>query len=100
MWEIVGKIADVASLFSLAVSGYAAWQITVVKRKISRQLVFNFQADNFIREVRDTVDRLKGIVDRPDVDVRDFDNELRLLIEKIYRVELVSQLMSGAELRR
>jgi len=48
MWEDwVGKPADVASLLSLAVSVYAAWQITVVRRRIA----FDVRVDEKISEI-------------------------------------------------
>ena len=40
----LGVVGSVASLVSLGVSGYAAWQITVVRGKVSRRILFNVQA--------------------------------------------------------
>jgi len=51
MWDWLGKAADIASLASLLVSAYAAWQITAVRRKVSRRMVFTALADEFLSTV-------------------------------------------------
>ena len=51
MWDWLGKAADFASLASLLVSGYAAWQITAVRRKVSRRVAFTALADDFLDKV-------------------------------------------------
>ncbi len=51
MWDWLGKAADFASLASLLVSGYAAWQITAVRRKVSRRVAFTALADDFLDRV-------------------------------------------------
>ncbi len=60
MWDWVGKAADIASLASLLVSGYAAWQITAVRRKVSRQILFNVQAPELVTLVVETANWLSG----------------------------------------
>ncbi|MEI6558426.1 MAG: hypothetical protein WCO00_08440 [Rhodospirillaceae bacterium] len=51
MWDWLGKLADFASLASLLVSGYAAWQITAVRRKVSRRVAFTALADDFLDRI-------------------------------------------------
>lgn len=58
-WDRIGKAADLVSLVSLAVSGYAAWQITAVKRKVSRRVAFDALADGYIGKISQVVARIR-----------------------------------------
>ncbi len=49
--EWLGVWSGVASLVSLFVSSYAAWQITAVRRKVSRRVAFTALADEFLDKV-------------------------------------------------
>jgi len=63
----LGRAADVASLASLLVSAYAAWQITAVRRKVSRRMAFTALADGFLEDIKEHVASIgEAIRDYPD----------------------------------
>ena len=85
MWDWLGKAADFASLASLLVSAYAAWQITAVRKKVSRQISFNLQADEFLPEVEKALTQVRGVLESDPVDFKEAELVIRRCIARIQR---------------
>ncbi len=85
--EWLGVWGRVASLVSLAVSGYAAWQITVVRRKVSRQILFKVQAPKLVLEVAETAKWLAESVNAADVSEQDREVKIRGCLLRLSRHE-------------
>ena len=58
----LGVWGSVASLVSLLVSGYAAWQITAVRRKVSRRIAFTALADEFLDKIDTRITSLGELI--------------------------------------
>ena len=81
----LGVWGSVASLVSLLVSGYAAVMITVVRRKVSRQILFNVQAPKLVAEVAKVATWLTEKCGEGDVSDQDRLVEIRSCLARLTR---------------